>query len=306
MIQTTYNGVDITESISINRCYHDMFASGQSDTLNMRMNDVRNLWDSWGPAVGDEIRIDYGTISTGTMFISSVKPRNGYYDIVAYSAPRTGFDVQHKAWQQVRLLQIGKEIAARNGLAFSSYGVTDRLYAYILQDGQSDFAFLHHRAMLEGCAFLVYDKRLVLYSEAYMESVTPSEKLEISVAGQYRYQDRSAEMYGSCVVESGLYSGEFAVSNGSARVYRPKVIEGIGGADEAKRFAKGILRSVNKECRGGFVRADVLTGYAAASVIELYNPRASSWDGPVFLHHVRNDYGKGTSKIFFRRLLEGY
>ena len=306
MIQITYNGVDITESVSINRCYHDMYAAGQSDTLHLRLNDVRNLWDAWGPQAGDEIRIDYGTISTGTMFVVSAIPQNGFFNIVCQSAPKSGFEAQSKAWQRVRLLQLGSEIAERNGLAFSSYGVTDRLYSYILQDGIGDFAFLHNRAKLEGCAFLVYDKRLILYSEAYMESVTPSEVLEVSAAGQYRYQDRRSEMYGSCIVESGAYIGEYAIDNGSDRLYRPKNIGSIGGADEAERFARGLLRSVNKDLCSGFVRANVLTGYAAASVIELKNPRAPSWDGPVFLDHIRNDYGKGESKIFFRRLLEGY
>lgn len=306
MMRIIYKGVDITESVSVNRCYHDMYAAGQTDTLHLRLNDVRNLWDSWGPQDGDEIRIDYGTINTGTMFVSSVQMQNGYFDIVAQSAPKSGFKAQHKAWQQVRLLQLGREIAERNGLAFSSYGVTDRLYSYILQDGQSDFAFLNQRAKLEGCAFQVYNKRLILYSEAYMESITPSEVLEVSVAGSYKYQDNSAELYGSCIVDGGAYFGEFVADSGSARVYRPKNLGNIGGADEAARFAKGLLRAVNKDCRGGFIRANVLTGYAAASVIELLNPRAPSWDGPVFLHHVRNDYGNGTSKVFFRKPLEGY
>ena len=306
MIQITYNGVEITGSVSVNRCYHDMYAAGRSDTLHLRLNDVRYLWDAWGPQAGDEIRIDYGTITTGTMFVVSAIPENGYFNINAQAAPKSGFEPQRKAWQQVRFLQLGREIAERNGLAFSSYGVTDRLYSYILQDGVGDFEFLHHRAKLEGCAFLVFDKRLILYSEAYMESLKPSEVLEVSADGQYQYQDRRSEMYGSCIVESGAYFGEHTAGNGSDRLYRPKNIGSIGGADEAARFAKGLLRSVNKGCCGGFVRANVLTGYAAASVIRLKNPRAPSWDGPVFLEHIRNDYGKGTSKLFFRRPLEGY
>ena len=106
MIRITYKGVDITESVSINRCYHDMYAAGRADTLNLRVNDVDNLWDKWTPAVGDELKVDYGTIGTGTMFLASATPRNGTYDLCAWSAPASGYEVQNKAWKQVRLSQI--------------------------------------------------------------------------------------------------------------------------------------------------------------------------------------------------------
>ena len=122
MIKITYKGADITTSVSINRCYHDMYAAGRADELRLRVNDVDNLWDKWGPAVGDELKVDYGTIGTGTMFLVSATPRNGTYDLHAWSAPASGYEVQSKAWQQVRLSQIGAEIAARNGLSFSPTG----------------------------------------------------------------------------------------------------------------------------------------------------------------------------------------
>ena len=141
MIKIAYKGVDITESVSINRCYHDMYAAGQSDTIHLRVNDVDNLWDKWAPAVGDELRVDYGTISTGTMFLVSATPRNGTYDLQAWSAPASGYEAQDKAWQQVRLSQIVAEIAARHGLSFALYGVEDRLYTYLLQSSVSDFVF---------------------------------------------------------------------------------------------------------------------------------------------------------------------
>lgn len=306
MIQLTYNGVDITDSVSINRCWHDMYASGRSDTLNLRLNDADVLWDKWAPATGDEIRVDYGSISTGTMFVSRVIPQNGTFDIVAQSAPASGFEKQSKAWQKVKLLQIGEEVAKRNGLSFVSYGVEDKLYSYIQQTNESDFAFLNRRARLEGCSFLVYNKTLVLYSEAHMEAVPPTETLEVGIDGDYKYNDRRFELYGSCVVESGMYSGEFVADNNVGRKYRPTNIGSIGSVQEAERFAKNLLRDVNKCCYSGFVRSQILPGYAAASTIMLSNERAPSWNGAVFIDHIRNDYGNGKSKIFFRRPLEGY
>ena len=306
MIRVTYNGVDITDSISINRCWHDMYASGKSDTVQIRLNDANKMWDKWAPAVGDEIRVDYDTISTGAMFVSKLMPQNGFFEIIAQSAPASGFVPQNKAWQQVRLLQLGAEIAKRNGLSFVSYGVEDRLYSFLNQVEQGDFPFLHRRAQLEGCSFLVYNKALVLYSEANMEAVPPTETLTVAADGDFKYTDYRSTLYGSCIVESGMYTGEFAADNSVGRIYRPTDIGSVGSDQEAQRFAKNLLRSVNKNCYSGYVRSKILPGYAAASTITLSNERASTWDGTVFIDHIRNDYGIGKSKIFFRRPLEGY
>ncbi len=306
MIEIYYKGVDITDDVSINRCWHDMYADGKSDTLFLRVNDVSNLWDSWSPAVGDEIKVDYGSISTGTMFLSHAKPKNGTYEIYAQSAPFSGFEAQYKAWQSVRLLQLGKEIAERNGLTFESYGVDDVLYNYILQNGEGDFPFLSRRARLEGCAVIIYGKKLIMYSERRMEQQEPLEMLEVTIDGDYKYSDNRSQLYGSCVVESGVYSGEYSVQNGASRIYRPSGFGEVGSDAEAGRFAKNLLRHKNKGCYSGYVYNRILPGYAAASTVELLNERAPSWDGTVFIDHIRNDYGLGKSKIFFRRPLEGY
>ena len=306
MIQITYNGVNITGSVSVNLCYHDMYAGGMSDTLHLRANDVEGLWDSWGPAPGDEIRVDYDTINTGTMFLVDAIPHGGYFDIHAQSAPPSGYVKQYKAWQRVRLLQIGEEIAERHGLEFSSYGAEDQLYPYILQDGVGDFAFLHQRAQLEGCSFQIYNKRLILFSEAYMESMQPIETLTMGPDCDYKLFDNRPELYGSCVVSHGQYTGEFSVVNSSARVCRPEVLGGMNSDAEAKRFAKALLRAENKNIRRGYARLTVQPGYAAGSTLNLKNSRAASWDGPVFLDHIRNDYARNKSKLFFRKPLEGY
>lgn len=305
-MQITYNGVNITDRVSVNRCWHDMYAAERSDTLRIRLNDADSLWDKWAPAVDDEIRVDYGSVSTGTMFVSNVIPRNGSFEIFAQSAPASGFALHSKAWQMVRLLQIGKEIAGRNGLSFLSFGVDDRLYGYIQQTNESDFAFLARRARLEGCSFLVYNKTLVLYSEAYMEAVPPLETLNVTVDGDYKYNDRRFFLYGSCAVQCGIYSGEFVADNNVGRKYMAGNIGSVGSNAEAKRFARNILRSVNKGCCSGYVYTPLLTGYAAASTMTLKNSRTPSWDGPVFIEHIRNDYGSRKSKVFFRRPLEGY
>lgn len=308
MIKLTYKGTDITTAVSINRCIHDMYAAGQSDTLDIRFNDAAKLWDGWAPQVGDEIKVDYGAASTGTMFVRSCWPENGLFNVRAMSAPPSAMAVTNKAWSKVRLLQIGQEIASRTGLSFKSYNVVDQLFPYLLQSGESDFHFLHRVAVQEGCGFLVYDKTLIIYGAASMEAVAASESLVVPLDGEFRYIDARSKLYGSCKVESGNYSATFDAGNGVSRVLRPgKIIKNIGSNAEAERYAKNLLREANCNGLTGWIRtAGVTPGYAAASTAKLVNQRAPSWDGPVFLHHVRHDYGKSESKLFFRKPLEGY
>lgn len=60
-----YEGVDIYPDISVHRCYHDMYAEKQSDELLLKLNDTRELWDSWNPKKGDTIAIEDGAAKTG-------------------------------------------------------------------------------------------------------------------------------------------------------------------------------------------------------------------------------------------------
>lgn len=306
MIKLTYAGKDITKDVSVNRCVHDMYAEKKSDTLYLIVNDINSIWDTWQPQNGDEISVDYGAIGTGKMYIYQCSPVNGRYIIKAMSAPPDFRSVNNKAWQKVRLLQIGEEIASRHGLTFKQYNVTDQTYNFILQSNQDDFSFLHQRCILEGCAFLVHDGCLTMYNQSIMENMSPDKYLNLSMDADYEYKDTSSSGYGSCEIERGSYNGSYNAGNGLSAVLRPTDEIYIGSSAEASRFAKNMLREANKNCLTGYVRGNVMTGYAAGSCAALKNPRAPSWDGVVFLTHVRNDYMNCWSKIFFRKPLGGY
>lgn len=306
MIKVKFKGEDITESVSINTCCHDMYAEYRCDTLCITFNDTQNQWDKWQPKTGDEIQVDYGTISTGKMFIDSAAPKNGLYKIVATSVPLTSKEPKSKAWQKIKLTQIGTEIAGHHQLEFKQYGVTDVLYDYVMQTNKSDFAFLNYLCTLEGCAFLVYDGTLVMYSQSYMEEQSPIKSIDLSLDADFDCIDHSAQQYGVCKIERGLYKGEFNAGNGCSRVFIPTIDMTINNAVEAERYAKSLLRNENKNALTGYIRANIMTEYAAASTATLNSVRSPSWNGAIFIYHIRNDYAKGNSKIFFRKPLSGY
>lgn len=301
-----YNGVDIYGDVSVNYCVHEMFAEKQADSLVLRFNDTKGVWSKWNPAEGDEIRFKEGASDTGKMFIHSMKPENGLYTIRALSMPVTGKTKKSKSWEGVRFLQIANEIAAAHDLTFENYGCADQVYPYLSQDNETDFALFSRLCTLEGCQMLIYDGKLLAYNEAYIEAQTVAGSLEVDENGNFTYRDNRAACYGSCEVNSGSFSGSFKApgATGSA-ILRPDNIKATSNS-EAARFAKGLLRNANKYGHTGQFSKSLLTGYAAASLLTLKTPKASAWDGPVFVYKVRHDFVGNKSTLYFRDLLEGY
>lgn len=320
-----YNGTDIYSDVSVNYCVHEMYAEKQADTLVIRFNDTKGVWSKWNPADGDVIQFKEGASDTGKMFLHSMKPENGLFTIRAMSMPKSGTTRKSKSWEGVRFLQIANEVAGNHGLTFQNYGCEDQVYPYLKQDNETDFALFSRLCTLEGCQMLIYDGKLLAYNEAYIEGQTPAGTLEVDENGNFGYQDNRSACYGSCELSAGSFSGSFSAPGAkNTAVLRPKaiteaqlrvpglplshdqsVIQCTSNA-EAARFAKGLLRNANKYGHTGQFSKSLLTGYAAASLLQLKTTKASAWDGPVFVYKVRHDFVGNKSTLYFRDLLEGY
>lgn len=302
-----YEGVDIYPGISVHRCYHDMYAEKQSDELLLKLNDTRELWDRWAPKNGDHIAVEDGAAKTGEMFVESVVPESGIITLRAYSAPQSVKDKRSKSWERVKFLQLLQEIAGRHGLTLETYGVTDHTYDYVEQNNLPDFAFLQARCTLEGAAFLVYDGKLVVYDEAYMEGQAPADTITITPASDFEYRDEGANAYGSAEAVNGGLIGTFAAPSGGDKMLRKILPLRMTDQSEADRFAKGLLRDANKGATVGTLwTGSLLRNYAAGSVVTLETQSVQSWDGPAFISRIRHDYVKTRSKLYLRKPLEGY
>ena len=303
-----YNGVDIYDDVSLNYAVHEMNAENQADTLVLRFNDPRGVWSAWNPQPGDKIAFEHEAAKTGAMYIHQMKPENGLYTVRAMSMPVSGKEKRSKSWAAVHFFQLGTEIAARHGMTFKVCGVTDQVYDYMAQTNETDFAFFSRLCSLEGCQMVIYDGSLIVYNEAYIEQQTPVGELQIGEAGVFNYNDATDLAYGSAEITSGAISGSFAdPAPKSDRILRPAIPVKVNNAVEAARFAKGLLRQANKNGQTGSFTEELMTGYAAASIMSLTTTKAEAWDGTIFLSRVRHDYVRNTSTLFFRRvILEGY
>ncbi len=301
ILKIFYNETDITDDISINSCIHDMYACSRADTLTLKFNDINKVWDSWKPENEDIISIVCGVAKSGAMYIDSVVPENGLMTLRASSIPPTAKDVKNKSWENVRLLQLAKEIADRHGLGFESYGVEDRIYSYVRQDNKPDFEFLQQRCELESLAFLVYDKKLILYSEEYLENQEPVKTVTIDSDKDFTYTDNAQKGYGKITVKNGDLTGNYTSSNKLSKSKELIISTYMSGQDEANRFAKGILRQENKNLATGIFKDAIMREFSAGSIMGIETTGAKSWNGNAFISHIRQDYVKSTSKVFFRK-----
>ena len=301
VLKVFYDGVEITEDISINSCIHDMYASSRADTLILKFNDINKVWDNWKPKNEDTISIVCGVAKSGAMFIESVVPENGLMTLRASSIPPTAKDEKTKSWENVKLLQLAKEIADRHGLGFESYGVEDRLYNYVRQDNMPDFEFLQQRCVLESLAFLVYDKKLILYSEEYLEKQEPVKTITVDSDKDFTYTDNAQKGYGKITIKNGDLTGTYKSSNGLSKAKEIIVSTCMSSQSEANRFARGILRQENKNLTTGIFKDAIMREFSAGSVMGVETTGAGSWNGNAFVHHIRHDFVKSTSKVFFRK-----
>lgn len=300
-----YQGVDIYDKVSVNQCIYDSYGEQRADALRIVFNDGNNVWDGWSPNKGDEIKVILGACNTGKMYVTEVKPQNGKMTLRATSVPQGHNEKYSKSWENVKFKQLCEEVASRHNLQCEFYGVEDQIYRYVNQQNKEDFVFLEERCVLEGCAFLVYDGKLVIYSEMEMEKANASGNLNISNTAKFEYEERSRDFYGMCNLKNGSIIGTYTATDGKTLM---KVMDlMITSQDEANRFAKNILRFENKEMTAATCDSDYfLPGYAAGSLINIRTSGVKSWDGKVFCTHVRHDLVKAKTKLFFRKPLEGY
>lgn len=300
-LKVFYNNKEITDDISISSCIHDMFASSQADTLVVKFNDTKRLWDNWKPSKKDVISISYGIAKTGAMFIDSVVPENGLMTLRASSIPITAKNKTDKSWENVHLLQLAKEIANRHGLGFESYDIDDKIYDYVRQPNIPDFEFLQQRCNLESLAFVVYDKKLVLYDETKLEAAEPAKEVKLTSENDFTYTDSSQKGYGKVIISNGALKGEFESSNGLSNTLTQVISTAISGQNEAERFAKGLLRQANKNLTNGVFKLPLMREFSAGSVMKITTTGAKTWNGNGFVSHIRHDYVNSTSKVFFRK-----
>lgn len=303
-MEIIYQGKDIYPDISVKACEHEMHAESQADSLVLRFNDTSHQWDSWSVEQESTIEVIEGAARTGKMYIYDVKPENGVYTLKAFSIPPTSKNRTSKSWEMVYFRQLCKEIADRHGLDYEEHGVTDRLYLYVVQNNEPDFVFLDKRCKLEGCSFLVFDGKLVVYGEREIEATSPQMLLQLNTDAKFTYSDNTAKSYKAAEIVNGTRTGTYsAATQSGSRVLHKNITTPMYSDGEAARFAQNLLRLENKNQQTGTIDWDIQRDLAPGSMLQLKTFGVKSWDGYAFVYRIRHDYMAEKSKIFVRKPL---
>jgi len=302
-IRVYYNNTDITKDITVVECEHEMNAEDAPDEVTIKFSDNKHLWDKWQPNKADIIKVVNGVANTGKMFIQSVLPTNGYMTLTASSVPESMRKIKkenNKSWQGAMFLQVITEIAARNGLTLESHDVENRMIPFVELENVSYLDFLTERCELEGCAFVVYDGKLIVYSPDKLSQGSSSKTINVPADTDFKYDDNSAKAYGSCELDNGSISGMANANNGIENTKR-KILEGyIDNQAEANMYAQNVLAKANRGLKTGTFESPIMRDLSAASIATLKTAAAATNNGKIFYTKIRQDYVKQKTKHFFR------
>lgn len=233
-----------------------------------------------------------------------------------------------KEWVQVRLSEIGSEVAAGLGLRYESYDIIDHFYGLLRQKGKTDLEFLSDLCHLEGYGMTIWNGKLVIYDEKSIESMD-GEPVRIGDEGVYRFTVRPGIEYRSCKVEGVKcdkychthcrdcdlkkedlcpikncpcmtepeYSGTFGSGDGMS------VEMEVESDGQALRYARGILRNHNKKTWTGWYAKPLSGAFQAGAVIDLTVSKSKLLNGKYFIEKIKHDIANQRTVFHVRRCL---
>lgn len=304
MLQIFYNGVDITDSVSVSAAVGIDNSGGVADSVDVIFNDTEGLWQKWGPNKNDTIKIIKDGYSTGDMYIDELALSPGVFRLSAVSTPLGIRTIKSRVWEYARFSAIAADVASSAGLVLELYSIIDRQYAYqISQVNESDLAFLNRLCIREGYSLKVSNGKLVIFDVVTFENKPPVEVFSRSQMADYSFENSNDELFSACKVEyltaDGLYQSWTALSQTVTTGSVYKVSEGMLTQSEAIRFGDNILKDLNKTEVTGSVFVVFNKNIAAGSVIEITEVGAM-FDGLYFVDTVVHDFVKNKTTIELR------
>ncbi|MEI7475346.1 MAG: Cro/Cl family transcriptional regulator [bacterium] len=204
-----YENKDITANISpniISVSYTD-FEHGQSDEIEIQVEDKDNLWKSqWYPSKGDTLKLNIGYIgekllNCGSFEIDELEfhapPDTITIKALAANIKKALRQTNSAAYSNKTLKQIAQEIADKHKLTLVG-SIQDIKIERITQHKKRDLDFLKNLAEEYGYIFKISDNKLTFYETAKLKSAISTVIINKQDLISYSIKDKS--QYSACEV----------------------------------------------------------------------------------------------------------
>lgn len=284
-----HNGVDISDKIKLTSCKLFDRLGGQLDNIVMTfpyssLDFEINRFDTL------EVKVD--DYSTGIMFIDGcdLSDDNRVFTLNALSFLPSKKIHRSRIWNHVTLYQLINDAATNCGLKVKLYDITNYSYEVVSQVQETDLHFLSMICLREGYSVKVDNGYLIIFNDYSLEHNYEPTKIKSSETSSSRFKRSVNGLKAFTVSCYNINSENLITATAKDDTvdggYDCKV-ETLSSIGEAERFAKGYLRSRNKNHVSGIIVMNFNTNVSAGTVVDLEG--FEEWDGKYIVSELMHD-----------------
>ena len=298
-----YNGKDITEFVDITGALCRDNSGGACDTLELTFENA-SAWYAWGPKKDDELEIIQDGYKTGKMYLNTVLPEEGKFNVIATAIPSTARTKMFMGYENMTISDIATACAIESGMGSTVWGIDPKTkYGYITRNGEACAAFLERIANMEGCVMKCWNGKYTLIDVMQAQKLQAGQVIEMTAETQgIQYTKRpDIRMKKLSIISAyGQYEAVDEGAEGSRAETRCDLP--VSGVSDAVRWAKGLLLMNNRKSETLTINSVFNVGWTAMARIDVTG--TTDANGSWLIDEVVHDFINETSVAKCLRVID--
>lgn len=299
-MRVIWQGKDITNHVQVRKCVVRDTCGARCDSLDMTFDNAES-WYRWGPEEDDRIRVFQDGYDSGEMFLNTICPEEGKYRIFATALPCAARKKEWKSFQGMTLEEIMRNRAMATGMGYRLFGMDGGAgIPYIQQENEGAAAFLHRLIRLEGGTLKCVNGGYIAIGIEWADERKAAQEIRVipgKAGPEYRRNGRTVRS----LTISTPYAEATATDRSVPESHEKMIVTEYPavGAIQAGRWARGLLRAINRERESLTVRGKFAPGWTAMTRMDVTG--GTDADGEWTMEEIEHDLVARTSEAKMRR-----
>lgn len=303
--QIFYNGVDITNNVTITACNISDGNGGKQDYCKITFANGDKLWQEWKPQYNDVVRVKRGNCDSGKMFINGIESNERNYTLILLSTPTTAKKKNNKVWRDIKLSEVINDVSQSLGFEVQFYGFQDYFYKTLTQTQKTDIEFMCELCYREGFNVKIYDEKIIIFNEKTLYSADASGTIIPNECNYYEFYDNNTPLSSVTIKYYDILKRELISHTATAKDVSGKeetFIIKVDNQAQAERYAENILQHNNNFIQCGMLKLKDADKYSSGSVINL--SEFKGYNGKWYIYESLFDT-KNNNCIFYINKIRG-